>query len=35
MLGPAMAKALFENIESDVPLDKEIDIKRFIKRRKK
>ena len=33
--GDWLAKALFENIESDVPLDKEIDIKRFIKRRKK
>lgn len=31
MLGPAMAKALFDNIENDIPLDKEIDIKRFIK----
>lgn len=29
MLGPAMAKALFEFIENKVPLDKEIDIKRF------
>ena len=34
MLGPAMAKALFDNIENDIPLDKEIDIKRFIKKRK-
>ncbi|MBP6759212.1 MAG: FAD-binding oxidoreductase [Flavobacterium sp.] len=33
MLGPAMAKALFENIEYDLPLDKEIDIKRFDKKR--
>jgi glycine oxidase len=35
MLGPAMAKALFENIENDILLDKEIDIKRFINKRKK
>jgi len=33
MLGPAMAKALFDNIEYDVPLDQEIDIKRFAKKR--
>ena len=30
MLGPAMAKALFENIEFDIPLDKEINIDRFL-----
>lgn len=29
MLGPAMAKALFENIELKIPLDKEINIDRF------
>ncbi|MCG9791320.1 NAD(P)/FAD-dependent oxidoreductase [Flavobacterium algicola] len=29
MLGPAMAKALFEKIEYQVPLDKEIDINRI------
>jgi glycine/D-amino acid oxidase-like deaminating enzyme len=29
MLGPAMAKALFENIEYQKPLDKVIDIRRF------
>lgn len=29
ILGPAMAKALFENIENQFPLNKEIDIKRF------
>ncbi|WPR71755.1 FAD-binding oxidoreductase [Flavobacterium sp. NG2] len=29
MLGPAMAKALFDAIENGVPLDKEIDIKRI------
>ena len=29
MLGPAMAKALFENIEFGLPLQKEIDIRRF------
>ncbi|WP_026712282.1 NAD(P)/FAD-dependent oxidoreductase [Flavobacterium daejeonense] len=34
MLGPAMAKALFENIEKGIPLDKEIDILRFQKRKK-
>ncbi|WP_395049994.1 NAD(P)/FAD-dependent oxidoreductase [Flavobacterium sp.] len=32
MLGPAMAKALFENIEYLKPLDKAIDIKRFAKK---
>lgn len=32
MLGPAMAKALFENIEYQKPLDKTIDIKRFVKK---
>ncbi|MFV8268397.1 NAD(P)/FAD-dependent oxidoreductase [Flavobacterium sp. GT2N3] len=35
MLGPAMAKALFENIEHQVPLNKEIDITRFLTRAKK
>ncbi|MGQ7946541.1 NAD(P)/FAD-dependent oxidoreductase [Flavobacterium sp. WC2509] len=35
MLGPAMAKALFENIEYNILLDKEIDIKRFTNKRKK
>jgi glycine oxidase len=35
MLGPAMAKALFDNIENEMPLDKEIDIKRFANKRKK
>ncbi|MBD0724099.1 FAD-dependent oxidoreductase [Flavobacterium sp. L1I52] len=34
MLGPAMAKALYENIEKGIPLDKEIDILRFQKRKK-
>jgi len=29
MLGPAMAKALFEHIELGIPLDKEIDVVRF------
>lgn len=33
MLGPAMAKALFENIEYQKPLDSAIDIKRFAKKR--
>lgn len=32
MLGPAMAKALFEKIEYNKPLDKTIDIRRFDKR---
>ena len=32
MLGPAMAKALFENIEFQTPLDRTIDIKRFAKK---
>jgi len=31
MLAPAMAKSLFENIENQIPLEKEIDIKRFKK----
>lgn len=34
MLGPAMAKALFENIELKIPLDKEINIDRFLPKRK-
>ncbi|MEL1239831.1 NAD(P)/FAD-dependent oxidoreductase [Flavobacterium flavipallidum] len=34
MLGPAMAKALFENIEQGITLNKEIDIRRFEKRKK-
>ena len=34
MLGPAMAKALFDNIENEALLDKEIDIKRFTNKRK-
>jgi len=29
MLGPAMAKALFENIEKGIPLDAAININRF------
>jgi glycine oxidase len=32
MLGPAMAKALFDTIENEIPLDREIDIQRFHKR---
>lgn len=35
MLAPAMAKALFENIEEGILLDKEINIKRFINKQKK
>lgn len=34
MLGPSMAKALFDSIENEIPLDAEIDIKRFDKKRK-
>ena len=34
MLGPAMAKALFENIEHQIPIDKEIDCNRFQERQK-
>ncbi|WP_394758070.1 NAD(P)/FAD-dependent oxidoreductase [Flavobacterium sp.] len=33
MLGPSLAKALFETIENNIPLDTEIDIKRFNKRK--
>jgi hypothetical protein len=32
MLGPAMAKALYENIEYQVPLNTEIDIKDFFQK---
>lgn len=32
MLGPSLAKALFENIEKKIPLDTQIDIKRFEKK---
>lgn len=35
MLGPAMAKALFDLIENNIPLDKTIDIKRFLPKGKK
>ena len=35
MLGPAMAKALFDHIENDSKLDSEIDINRFYKKNKK
>ncbi|ESU29355.1 glycine/D-amino acid oxidases (deaminating) family protein [Flavobacterium limnosediminis JC2902] len=34
MLGPSLAKDLFENIENNVPLDIQIDIKRFDKRKR-
>lgn len=34
MLGPAMAKALYENIEYQVPLNTEVDIKRFLPKEK-
>nr|WP_315251162.1 FAD-binding oxidoreductase [uncultured Flavobacterium sp.] len=34
MLGPAMAKALFDKIENGISLDKEIDIRRFTNKRK-
>lgn len=32
MLGPAMAKELFDNIENEIPLNSEIDIQRFTKK---
>jgi glycine oxidase len=35
MLGPSMAKALFNLIECKIPLDTEIDIKRFESKAKK
>src|SRR3970040_92140 len=35
MLAPAMAKALFNYIESEIPLDREIDIDRFLPKDKK
>jgi glycine/D-amino acid oxidase-like deaminating enzyme len=35
MLGPAMAKALFENIEHHIPLNREIDINRFLPKENK
>jgi glycine oxidase len=35
MLGPAMAKALFDHIENNAELDSEIDIRRFYKKNKK
>jgi glycine oxidase len=35
MLGPAMAKALFDNIENEIPLNSEIDIQRFTKKAKR
>jgi glycine oxidase len=34
MLGPSLAKDLFENIENNLPLDNQIDIKRFDKKKK-
>jgi glycine oxidase len=35
MLGPAMAKALFDTIENQIPLDPAIDIKRFMPKNKR
>jgi glycine oxidase len=35
MLGPAMAIALFDYIENEIPLEKEIDINRFLPKTKK
>ena len=35
MLGPWLARALFENIEQGIPLDDQIDMKRFDKKEKK
>lgn len=34
MLGPWLARALFENIENGIPLDTQIDVKRFDKKKK-
>ena len=34
MLGPAMAKALYDAIENQIPLVKEIDIQRFANKKK-
>jgi glycine oxidase len=34
MLGPAMAKALFDAIENEIPLNKEINIQRFANKKK-
>jgi len=34
MLGPTMAKALYESIENQIPLDKEVDIQRFDYKKK-
>jgi glycine oxidase len=33
MLGPSLAKSLFDNIENNISLDKEIEIKRFYKKK--
>lgn len=33
MLGPYLAKSLFENLENGIPLNKEIDINRYYKKR--
>lgn len=33
MLGPSLAKSLFDNIENNISLDPEMDISRFIKKR--
>jgi glycine/D-amino acid oxidase-like deaminating enzyme len=35
MLGPAMAKVLYDSIEHQIPLDKEINIDRFLSKGKK
>lgn len=35
MLGPAMAKVLYDSIEHQIPLDKEINIERFLSKGKK
>ncbi len=34
MLGPAMAKALYDAVENQIPLPKEIDIQRFTNKKK-
>ena len=35
MLGPFLAKSLLEHLEENIPLDKEIDIERYYKKRAK
>jgi hypothetical protein len=35
MLGPAMAKALYDAVENQIPLHKDIDIQRFTNEKSK